>query len=81
MTALRLFRVWLEGPETEWEFREAPDYYTKDGKRRDGQQAPKVVKPAVGFSELYAPDADHASARAVRANPEYHKVVSVEAIG
>lgn len=78
---MRAWRVYMEGVEVEWEFRDAPDYYTRDGKRRDGEEAKKIVRPAVGIVELQAEDEDHARAIATRANPEYHKIVKVEAIG
>lgn len=78
---MKAWRVFMEGPEVQWEFRDAPDYYTRDGKRRDGVESKKIVRPAVGVVELRAQDEDQARAIAIRANPEYHKVVSVEAIG
>lgn len=80
---MKLFRVTLQGPPVEWEWREAPDYYTKDGKRRDGVEAKKLVKPAMCFVELQADDEDAAKLVALRREIDagYTEVVSVDQIG
>lgn len=72
-----IFTVELQGDETEWAFREAPEYYDEDGNPRDGEAAPKVRKAATCQVLLHARNEDMAKARALNANPDYHTVVSV----
>lgn len=76
-----LYEVTMKGDVVAWEFRDAPGYYTKDGKRRDGVEAAKREAPAVGVVQLRARSKQEAQAAAVRSHPEYHTAESVKKIG
>lgn len=77
----QLYEVHMAGDDVDWEFRDAPDYYTKKGLRRDGVDAPKLRKAAFGVTRLRARSVDEARAAAIRTHPEYHTVESVKKIG
>lgn len=76
-----VYTVEMSGDDVEWEFRDRPDFWTKDGKRRDGEEAPKLVAPATGTVTLRARSPQEARAAATRSHPEYHTVESVKKAG
>lgn len=78
-----LYQVAMSGDDVDWEWRDAPDFYTAKGLRRDGTkgQADKLRRPAAGTVTLRARSEQEARAAVIRAHPEYHTVESVTKIG
>lgn len=76
----KVYEVELIGPQTEWEFRDHPDYYDAQGRPRTGRRddAPKVVRPAFCSVLLRARSRDEAEQAALATHPGYHTVRNVE---
>jgi hypothetical protein len=78
---MKFFDVELEGPEVEWEFRDAPGFYDSHGRPRTGKsgEAAKVKRPAYARVTLEAEDKDDAAAKALALEyvSGYRKVLSV----
>lgn len=80
-----VYRVELEGDPVEWEFRDSPDYYDGEGRRRDAdadvlndEHAPKLVKPAYARVDLRARSKAEAETAALATHPGFHTVISLK---
>jgi hypothetical protein len=86
-----VYDVVMSGGEVEWEFREGPDYYDKDGQPRTGARdakgelleghAEKLRRRALAVVQLRARSSAEAREQAALTHPQYDKVESVKKRG